>query len=252
VSVHEIERLVAELDALPEGKARETALALVQSVMDLHAEAFARVLEMCDAERLAGDELIGSLLLLYGLHPEPVEQRVEAALEHVRPYLHSHGGSVALASVADGVVHLRLDGSCHGCPSSSRTIKLAVEDAIFEAAPEIRAVVAADVADVPAGRWEAIDLSSLTDFSGRTVDVAGRSLYVCRTGDDVYAWGSACPGCGATLGDAHIDDHAVRCARCGRRFDMRAAGQGVDEPSLRLDPFPLLVEEGQARVALPA
>ena len=247
-----IEKLIAELDALPEGPARETAHALVQSIMDLHAEAVARVVEMCDAELLAGDELVGSLLLLYGLHPEPVEQRVEAALERVRPYLHSHGGSVALAGVEDGVVHLRLDGSCHGCPSSSRTIKLAVEDAIFEAAPEIRAVVAADVTDVPAGRWEAIDLSSLTDVGGLTINVGGRSLFVCRTGEDVYAWGSGCPGCGAALGDAHVDDHAVRCARCGRRFDLRAAGQGIDEPSLRLDPFPLLVEEGQARVALPA
>jgi Fe-S cluster biogenesis protein NfuA len=79
---------------------------------------------------------------LYGLHPEPVERRVESALERVRPYIHSHGGNVALVRIEDGVVHLRLDGTCSDCPSSALTIKLAVEDAIFEAAPELREVVA--------------------------------------------------------------------------------------------------------------
>ena len=146
VRIDEIETLVGKLEALPDAEARSTALALVQSLMDMHAAAFERVLELSDSapfiDRLAGDELVGSLLLLYGLHPEPVENRVESALERVRPYLASHGGSVALLHVTDGIVHLRLDGTCHDCPSSSVTLKLAVEDAIFEAAPEVREVVA--------------------------------------------------------------------------------------------------------------
>ena len=146
VRIDEIEKLIRALDALPDADARSTALALVQSLMDLHAEAFGRVLELSGSrsvvERFAADELVGSLLLLYGLHPEPVENRVEAALERVRPYIRSHGGSVVLVRIDDGVVHLRLDGTCHDCPSSASTMKLTVEEAIFEAAPEVREVVA--------------------------------------------------------------------------------------------------------------
>jgi Fe-S cluster biogenesis protein NfuA len=146
VQIEEIEKLIGKLDALEDAEARTTALALVQSLMDMHAEAFGRVLDLSDSEafvrRLAGDELVGSLLLLYGLHPEPIENRVEAALERVRPYLRSHGGSVTLLRVEDGVVHLRLDGTCHDCASSALTLKHAVEEAVFEAAPEVERVVA--------------------------------------------------------------------------------------------------------------
>ncbi|MEO8378616.1 MAG: NifU family protein [Acidobacteriota bacterium] len=159
VRIDEIERLIGKLDALEDAEARTTALALVQSLMDMHAEAFARVLELCGSrplvERLAADELVGSLLLLYGLHPEPVESRVEAALERVRPYIHSHGGRVALLRVEDGVVHLRFDGTCADCPATTQTIKMTLENAVFEAAPEVREVVADGAIHAIAGMtWE--------------------------------------------------------------------------------------------------
>ena len=57
----------------------------------------------------------------------------------MRPYLESHGGDVELIAVipSEGIVKVRLLGSCDGCPSSSVTLKLSVEQAIHEAAPEI-------------------------------------------------------------------------------------------------------------------
>ena len=54
------------------------------------------------AEALAGDELVAHLLLLHGLHPVPLEERVRGALDEVRPYLDSHGGDVELLGVEDG------------------------------------------------------------------------------------------------------------------------------------------------------
>ncbi len=78
---------------------------------------------------------------MHGLHPYPVETRVEAALARVRPYLGSHGGDVELLGVDEaGVVRLRLLGSCDGCPSSAVTLQLAVEGAVEDAAPEIRGI----------------------------------------------------------------------------------------------------------------
>ena len=88
-------------------------------------------------DRLAADDLVASLLVLHGLHPLNVETRIARALDRVRPYLGSHGGDVKLLGVKEGVVHLRLEGSCHGCPSSTVTMKLAIEKAIEEAAPEV-------------------------------------------------------------------------------------------------------------------
>ena len=100
---------------------------------------------------LAADELVAGLLVVHGLHPYGVEERVERALEAVRPYLGSHGGDVELLGVSEeGVVRLRLLGSCDGCPSSSVTLELAVEGAIHEAAPEVSAIeieTAADAGD---------------------------------------------------------------------------------------------------------
>ena len=75
-------------------------------------------------ERLVEDELVASLLVLHGLHPKDTETRVVEALDEVRPYLGSHAGGVELLGVdPEGVVHLRLEGSCDGCPSSTMTVK---------------------------------------------------------------------------------------------------------------------------------
>jgi Fe-S cluster biogenesis protein NfuA len=144
-----LETLLAEVeeggDPATQGRMRE----IVQSLMDYHGAALAAIVEKIAhgpppvrglLDELAGDELIASVLLLYGLHPEDVETRIGRALESVRPYLKSHGGNVELLGVEEGVVRLRLEGSCHGCPSSAITMKSAVETAIYEKAPEVTAI----------------------------------------------------------------------------------------------------------------
>jgi Fe-S cluster biogenesis protein NfuA len=90
--------------------------------------------------------MVASMLLLHGLHPDDLETRVLRGIEKVRPYLQSHGGDVELAGVRDGVVRLILRGTCGSCPSSSLTLKNAVEDALFEAAPDIVEIVAENAA----------------------------------------------------------------------------------------------------------
>jgi Fe-S cluster biogenesis protein NfuA len=91
-------------------------------------------------DNLGRDDLVGSLLLLYGLHPLDLESRVIQALEKLRPYMRSHGGSVELLSINDGAVRLRLEGSSNGCGSSGQTLKAAIEEAIYDAAPDITAL----------------------------------------------------------------------------------------------------------------
>ena len=126
---------------------RERSEELVRLVVDLYGAGLERMLDILhDAGRLdapalqalAGDRLVSSLLLIHGLHPQDVRSRVLQALDDVRPYLGSHGGDVELAGLdEDGVVRLRLLGSCDGCSASSQTLASAVRGAIEAAAPEV-------------------------------------------------------------------------------------------------------------------
>jgi Fe-S cluster biogenesis protein NfuA len=86
------------------------------------------------------DVLVSNLLLLHGLHPSDLETRVRDALDQVRPVLLAHGGNVELLAVEGNAVRLRLTGSCHGCPSSSLTLKTAIEKSIYSAAPDVTSI----------------------------------------------------------------------------------------------------------------
>jgi Fe-S cluster biogenesis protein NfuA len=138
-----IEELLGQIRAADPGTA-EVAEEVVRLVVELYGAGLERTVELADPEaldRMVEDELVASLLVLHGLHPKDTETRVVEALDQVRPYLGSHAGGVELVGVdPEGVVHLRLEGSCDGCPSSTMTVKLAIERAIEEAAPEVTAV----------------------------------------------------------------------------------------------------------------
>lgn len=145
----DVERLLEELEALPDPFARQSATAAVQGLLDLYGAGLERIVEEIAAHddgriaaALAGDELVAHLLLVHGLHPVPLEDRVREALDSVRPYLESHGGNVELLAIEEATVRLHLEGSCSGCPSSSMTLKLAIENAIQKHAPEIEEVTA--------------------------------------------------------------------------------------------------------------
>jgi Fe-S cluster biogenesis protein NfuA len=140
-----IEQLLDELRAAADPRLYGQAEEMLGLVTELYGGGLARIVEVVGEsdpktlDRLAHDELISSLLLVHGLHPDDLETRVVRALEGVRPMLAGHGGDVELLEIdaAAGAVHLNLLGSCHGCPSSTVTLRMAVETAIAEAAPEI-------------------------------------------------------------------------------------------------------------------
>ena len=146
------ERISSLLDALGSGGpvARDRAEELVRQVTELYGAGLERILHVLDSQgalgpgtvsALTSDPLVSGLLLIHGLHPVDLPGRVAGALDSVRPYLGSHGGDVELLGISEeGVVRLRLLGSCQGCPSSSVTLKLAVEDAIETAAPEVTGI----------------------------------------------------------------------------------------------------------------
>lgn len=76
-------------------------------------------------------------------------QRVENALDSIRPYLEADGGNVSIEEItSDNIVRLRLLGSCGSCPMSIMTLKAGIEQAIKRAVPEIEAVEAINLTDI--------------------------------------------------------------------------------------------------------
>jgi Fe-S cluster biogenesis protein NfuA len=129
-----IEELLEHLERALDPPAFEQVQDVVSLVTDLYGGGLARILALVGEdqllrERLADDDLVASLLVLHDLHPLDLGERVRRALESVRPYLGSHGGDVEVLGVDadEGVVSLRLLGSCDGCSSSSVTLELAVQ-----------------------------------------------------------------------------------------------------------------------------
>ncbi|MGD8450364.1 MAG: NifU family protein [Phycisphaerae bacterium] len=71
-----------------------------------------------------------------------LQQRVAEVIESIRPYIQGDGGDIELVSITDGVVHVRLQGACVGCPHSAMTLKMGVERYVRERIPEIKSVEA--------------------------------------------------------------------------------------------------------------
>jgi Fe-S cluster biogenesis protein NfuA len=71
-----------------------------------------------------------------------MREKVEAALEQIRPALLADGGDVQLVDVNDGVVKLRLRGACSGCPMATITLQQGIERVLKEQVPEVKEVIA--------------------------------------------------------------------------------------------------------------
>ncbi|MEV5428137.1 NifU family protein [Streptomyces sp. NPDC052701] len=142
--VARIDELLEKVQTAPGPMAR-TAVDAVRTLTEVYGEALARVLDHADAVlagRLAEDELLGHLLVLHDLHPEPPERRAARAVERLRPAVRERGGDVALDGVEGPVarVRLRTAGCGSGCGSASSGVEEAVREAVLAAAPELTAV----------------------------------------------------------------------------------------------------------------
>ena len=143
-----VEALLAQLRTDP--RPADVAEDIVRCLIDLYGAGLARIAELVGPDtlrELADDPLVESLLLVHDLHPLDPDARVQRALDRVRPYLGSHAGGVRYLGIdADGVVRLELEGTCHGCPSSTVTVQHAIEQAVRDAVPEASGIHVAGVA----------------------------------------------------------------------------------------------------------
>jgi Fe-S cluster biogenesis protein NfuA/nitrite reductase/ring-hydroxylating ferredoxin subunit len=261
--VARVEQLTAQLE--PGGAAEEMAGAL----MDLYGEGLVRIFgaiaeDGSDAlrERLVEDGVVASLMLIHDLYPVPLEDRVQEALDSVRPYMETHGGNVELLGIEDGVAKLRLEGSCNGCAASASTLELAVEEALKATAPDLEGIDVEGVVEPPAPALGGFELpmvgggapvsgwQALEGFQPPAPGslTAASSLVIANVAGDLLAYRNRCAGCGGALDHGDLSGGTLICPTCARKFDLPRAGRG--DEGLQLSPVPLLRDGDTVRVAV--
>jgi len=274
--VERVQQLQARLEESGASATLAVADELVAAIVQMYGAGLERIVGSLihagpEGERvaaaLADDELVATLLLIHDLHPIPLEQRVQDALDSVRPYMESHGGNVALLSLEHGVARIHLQGSCSDCAASSVTLELAIKQALEEAAPDLEGLEVEGIAPpaaptgidlpvvmsgpAPAPLWIDVEsVASLADGSLAAVSVAGSELVVANVDGTLLAYRDRCASCGARLRDGLLMAGALSCPECARSFFLPSAGRSMDDDRMQLEPVPLLREEGRVKVAL--
>ncbi len=141
-----VQELQEKLDSAGDPTTRELAEELVSAVVQMYGAGLERIVDSLLAAgeegkrlalALAEEEQVAALLMIHDLHPTPLLERVQGALEQVRPYMESHGGNVELLSLEQGVARISLRGSCSSCAASTVTLELAIKRALEQAAPDL-------------------------------------------------------------------------------------------------------------------
>jgi Fe-S cluster biogenesis protein NfuA len=144
-----IEQLIQRVNELQDENSRATVLELLESLMDLNGAVTARVVELLLDSGEAGRNLLGKLgsdplicgsLVLYGLHPLSLEERVAGAIERFQPQLRKlGGGEINVIHIAETEVRVKVHGTTGN--GSASALKQKVEQALREAAPEVSQIV---------------------------------------------------------------------------------------------------------------
>ena len=115
--------------------------------MDLHGAGLEKILEVIFQSETAGaqiidnlgrDPLVSSLLILYGIHPEELQTGVERKLRQIQSKLHKMGVEATLISAEDGDIRVHISVEGHACGSTGQTAQGIVEEAVYEAAPDMK------------------------------------------------------------------------------------------------------------------
>lgn len=253
-AIAELEQLIATLEL----DGDERALLLLQLVDAIHRPGLARV---------AAGELdhpqLHALLAMYGLDAvEPVDA-AEEALDAVRPYIESHGGSVELLGVDAGTVRIRLEGACVGCAGSAITLKRGIEEALREHLPGFSEVIAEEArfADGPALPMadlrrpvfvEVAEEASLAEGELRPVTADGVKVLLARHTGEVYALRNGCAVDGLPLEGSRLTaDGVLVCPWHNCAYDVRTGARVDDEPAApRLTVVPVALRDGIVKIAV--
>jgi nitrite reductase/ring-hydroxylating ferredoxin subunit/Fe-S cluster biogenesis protein NfuA len=275
--VHAITAIESIVDGWDESHAL-TVRALKSAIEDLHKEALKRLIRALKDDPSAGarlrdalaDPVVYGVLRFHGLIKAPLADRLNLALEEVRPALAGHGGGVELVAIKPpDTVELRLIGSCHGCPASGQTLSEGVERAIRAHCPEILHInqvsrgapesaganastvhfISPFALNAKAG-W--LDAGSAADIpEGAVVErkLKGRSVLLSKRGEHVSCFDNTCAHLGMPLEMGDVRDGVITCSYHGFKY-LLETGECLTAPEVQLKVHAVRVTGQRVQVRL--
>ena len=255
--IHALEALVAGWNE----QQANTVEALRRADEALHKEAFSRLIRavkqapgaMAALKEAVGDEVVYAVLRHLEIIKPSLHERVEQALESVRPFLGSHGGNVEMVEIiTPDTVTIRLLGACDGCPASGLTLSEGVEKAIKEYCPEITTitkarggVTAKPVDGIPVhfvspfansedAGWEyAALLDEIPERQIKVVTVAGNEVILSRFDGKVTCYQNACAHLGMPLDMGEVRNGILICPHHAFEYSLES-GECLTAPEVQL------------------
>jgi len=241
-----------------------TVLALRNADNALHKEAISRLIKavkqvpeaMTALKEAVGDEVVYAVLRHLDIVKPSIYERIEQALESVRPYLDSHGGNVELVEFTPPeTVTIRLLGACDGCPASGLTLSEGVEKAIKEYCPEITTIkkakggMTAKPVDSANGTpihfvspfansadegWEYAALfDDIPENDIKVVTVAGNEVLLSRFDEKVTCYQNACAHLGMPLDMGEVREGILICPHHAFEYLLKS-GECLTAPEVQL------------------
>lgn len=268
--IERLEMIFEGWEETPRGAAR----AYGRAIEALHGEALRRLIAALkrDPAALAAmktavtDEVVYSVLRRHGIVKASLTERVETALESIRPMLASHGGDVELVSVTPPAIEVRFTGACDGCPASQLTFHAGVKKAVEDACPEITEILQVKGAAASAngdsvrfvspfalgqgGTWHwAAKLTDIPEAGIKALVLDGEKVLLSRRGSIVTCFQNACAHLGLALDDGEVKNGVITCPYHYFQYDL-ASGECLTAPSVQLQPHAVRVVGGRVEVRL--
>lgn len=272
--VQEINRFEAIISEWDESQ-RCVAVGLKRAIEALHKAALTNLIKSLKQESMSAlrhavaDELVYAVLLYHELvkpPKPPLAQRIQTALEEVRPGLKSHNGDVELVAIKPpDTVEVRLIGTCSSCPASTLTLSQGVEQAIKNHCPEITKVVAvtnnltvnnansnliSPFSSKITSTWiKVATIDQVPEFSVLAVQLAGTSLILYRQGVTVTCYRNACAHLGSPLETGKVENGVITCPSHGFQYKLET-GKCLTAPDISLQLYPVKIKDNKVFVKL--
>ncbi len=288
--------LVEQLEQYPDAEVREKALDLVQIIINIYGESLRRMIATLQSEpncdqillRMVNDEVIRSLLLIHGLMPVSLYDRIAAKLNEIRPYLLSQGCDVELLGIDNARARIRLMRHGKGAPPIA-ALKAEIENELTAAAPDILGVEVEGLSEkieatakaaAALGRmiekprperapvmvnikrrqppangaitWVAvIRTQSIDEGQFKVVNFEDIKVLISNFGGEFYGYCNACAEGGRSLDDALFESPILSCSCHGYGYDLRR-GNCIERPELKLERVPLKLEDYKVKIGIEA
>ncbi|MFN6527353.1 NifU family protein [Nostoc sp. ChiSLP03a] len=272
--VQEINRFEAIISEWDESQ-RCVAVGLKRAIEALHKAALTSLIKSLKEESMpalrhaVADELVYAVLLYHELvkpPKPPLSQRIQTALEEVRPALKSHNGDVELVAIKPpDTVEVKLIGTCSSCPTSTLTLSQGVEQAIKNHCPEITKVVAVNnsstinnansslispfSAKITCSWMKVATLDEVPEFSVVAVQLAGTSLILHHQGATVKCYRNSCAHLGSPLEKGEVENGIITCPAHGFQYKLET-GECLTAPDISLQSYPVKIKGDKVFVKL--